>query len=112
MVRFLLMRYFKPSALLNVREYWHEFSSTQRLTIGWIGLTLLVSVVFWLSVKIIPENPTVFRYFVSLYAINSLMFFVVLRDNLLLSRTFLAFLLILQLLAGAYYGFNYLSLGV
>lgn len=106
------MRYFNPSAFRQLREYWHEFPINQRLTICWVALTLLVSVVFWISEKIIPENPTVFRYFVSLYGINSFLFFFVMRESLVMSRTLLVFLLMLQLLACAYYGFNYLSLGV
>jgi len=105
------MRYFNLSAFRQARDYWQEFPVPQRLTLGWVAATLLISVVFWIAETVIPENPTVFRYFVSLYGINSLVFFLTMRESLVLSRTMLAFLLLLQLLACAYYGFNYLSLG-
>lgn len=111
MVKFQLMRYFNLSAFQRVNAYWHEFPLLQRLTIVWVVTTLLVSVVFFVSQKVMPENPTVFRYFVSLYGINSLLFFLLVRDNVILSRTLLVFLLLLEVLVCTYYGLNYLSLG-
>ncbi len=105
------MRYFNLSAFRRLNDFWQEFPVTQRLTLSWVAVTLLVSVVFWLSQKIVPENPTVFRYFVSLYGINTVIFFLILRENVVLSRTLLAFLVIIELLVCTYYGFNYLSLG-
>lgn len=106
------MRYFNLSALGRVRDYWYEFPFLQRLTTCWVALTLLISVVFWISESVIPENPTVFRYFISLYGINSLVFFLTMKEGVILPKVLLVFLFMLLLLAGAYYGFNYLSLGV
>lgn len=105
------MRYFNLSAFRRLNDYWHEFPLTQRLTLSWVVITLFVSVVFWLSQRVIPENPTVFRYFVSLYGINTVIFFLVLRESVALSRTLLVFLVIIELVVCTYYGFNYLSLG-
>lgn len=75
-------------------------------------MTLLVSIVFFISQLVMPENPTVFRYFVALYGINSIILFVAIREDINISWLILAFLFMLELVVGVYYGLNYLSLGI
>ncbi len=106
------MRYFNLSAFRQLREYWLEFSLSRQITITWIGVSLFISVIFFISQLVMPENPTVFRYFLSLYAINSIVLFVVIRENATVSWLMLAFLFALILIVAAYYGLNYLSLGI
>ncbi len=112
MLSFQLMQYFNLFRAKRGAQYWATFSEDQRLTIGWAIITAVASAVFWLSQRVIPENPTVFRYFISLYVINSLVFFLILKDYKALARTMLVFLICLELVVSIYYGLNYLSLGV
>lgn len=106
------MPYLNLSLPKRGADTWRAFSVDQRLTIEWVVATALVSVVFWLSQRVIPENPTVFRYFVSLYAIDSLVFYLILKDHKPLARTLLVFLITLEVIVCVYYGLNFLSLGI
>lgn len=106
------MPYLNLSVAKTAFERWQQLSEDQRLTVKWVIVTGLVALVFWLSQKTMPENPTVFRYFVSLYAINSLVFFLIFQQYRPLGKTMLVFLVSLEIIVSFYYGFSYLSVGV
>lgn len=103
------MQYLNVSLAKEGYSRWRQLTEEQRLTIKWGIATLLVSVVFWISQYVMPESPTAFRYFVSLYAIDSLVFFLIFRQYLALGKTILVFLFSLEIVVTLYYGFNYLS---
>lgn len=72
---------------------------------------MTVAVYFW-ALFVMPENQTVMRYFLSLYVVDSIVFFLIFRDYQALGKTMLVFLFALELVVALYYGFNYLSAGV
>lgn len=112
MVRFLLMQYLNPSIAKTGYERWRSLSNEHRLTIKWAVVTALVIVLYFWAQFVMPENPTVLRYFLSLYVVNSAVFFLIFRDYPALGKTMLVFLVSLELVVALYYGFNYLGAGV
>ncbi len=103
------MQYLNISQVRNGYVRWQLLSEIQRLIIKWSILTVATASIFWFAQSVAPENPTVFRYFLSLYAIDSLVFFLIFKEHLTLGKTMLVFLLTLELIVTVYYFFNYLS---
>lgn len=103
------MQYLNISRAREGYQRWRLLTEHQRLTIKWTILTVVITLIFWFAQSVAPENPTVFRYFLSLYAIDSLVFFLIFKEHLTLGKTMLAFLLSLELIVLTYYFFNYLS---
>lgn len=106
------MQYLNPLKAKHAWEQWNRFSPEQRLTTIWITSTLGAGIVFWVSQRILPESPAMIRYFLTLYGINSLVFFLIFRDYQALGKTLLVFLVALEVVALLYYLFDYLSFGV
>jgi|GEM_PF-4560479 len=100
------MPYLNLSQAKGTWERWQSLTDEHRLTVSWVVVTALVGLVFWLSIKVMPENPIVFRYFVGLYAIDSLLFFLIFRQYRNLGKTLLVFLVSLEVIVALYYGFN------
>jgi hypothetical protein len=106
------MQYLNPLQAKRAWEQWNRLSDEQRLTAFWVAVTLGAGVVFLVAQSILPENPAMIRYFLTLYSLNSLVFFLIFRQYQALGKTMLVFLVALEIVATLYYVFDYLSFGV
>jgi hypothetical protein len=104
------MQYLNLSRAKQAREQWNRLTPEHQLTITWALITLGAGAVFLTSIRVMPENPTLFRHFIVLYALNSLIFFLTFQHQEVIAKTLLVSLITLEIVALLYYWFNHLSI--
>lgn len=84
----------------------------RRIIFIWLVALIGLPLLYLFSRQVLASDTYIYRYFLALYLIDSLLLFLIIRASIKYAAIILAFLICFQFILASYYGLVHFSAGI